>query len=310
MEFAHEAVMLQEVIEALQIKPDGIYLDGTVGGGGHASAIAAKLQNGRLIGLDKDDAAVEAATKKLQPYGERAMVVREDFRNFENVLRNLHIDKADGIVLDLGVSSHQIDDPKRGFSYMHNDVLDMRMDRRGSLTAEEIVGEYTKDELQTILRTFGEERYAGKIAGAIVRERELAPIRTTGQLSKIICEAYPQGRIKSGSHPAKKTFQALRIAVNDELSAISDAAEHMIDSLQSKGRLCIITFHSLEDRIVKDAFRKAENPCTCPPDFPVCVCGAVPKGRVITRHPITATDAEIARNPRAKSAKLRVFEKG
>ncbi|MBE5997256.1 MAG: 16S rRNA (cytosine(1402)-N(4))-methyltransferase RsmH [Lachnospiraceae bacterium] len=310
MEFIHEPVMLRECLDALRIRPDGIYVDGTMGGAGHSAEIAKVLDTtGKLIGIDQDEDAIRAASKRLEPYGERVIIVRDNFRNIRQVMNERNITHADGILLDLGVSSYQIDNPERGFSYMQDAPLDMRMDQRGSVTAADLINDLPEEELSRILRDFGEERFAGSIAAKIVRERKNAPVRTTGELVRIIRSAVPKKFQDVGGHPAKRTFQAIRIALNDELSAVEDAVEDMIDLLGNGGRLCIITFHSLEDRIVKNAFRRNEHPCTCPPDFPVCVCGKTPKGKVITKKPILPTNEETERNPRAKSAKLRVFEK-
>ena len=310
MEFIHEPVMLRECLDALRIRPDGIYVDGTMGGAGHSGEIAKVLEpTGKLIGIDQDEDAIRAASKRLAPYEDRVIIVRDNFRNIRQVMNEKNITHADGILLDLGVSSYQIDNPERGFSYMQDAPLDMRMDRRGSVTAADIVNGLPEKELSRILRDFGEEHFAGSIAAKIVREREKAPIRTTGELVRIIRSSIPKKFQDVGGHPAKRTFQAIRIALNDELAAVEDAIDDMIDLLADGGRLCIITFHSLEDRIVKNAFRRNEHPCTCPPDFPVCVCGKKPKGKVITKKPILPGDEEMERNPRAKSAKLRVFEK-
>ena len=310
MEFIHEPVMLRECLDALRIRPDGIYVDGTMGGAGHSGEIAKVLEpTGKLIGIDQDEDAIRAASKRLAPYEDRVIIVRDNFRNIRQVMNEKNITHADGILLDLGVSSYQIDNPERGFSYMQDAPLDMRMDRRGSVTAADIVNGLPEKELSRILRDFGEERFAGSIAAKIVREREKAPIQTTGELVRIIRSSIPKKFQDVGGHPAKRTFQAIRIALNDELAAVEDAIDDMIDLLADGGRLCIITFHSLEDRIVKNAFRRNEHPCTCPPDFPVCVCGKKPKGKVITKKPILPGDEEMERNPRAKSAKLRVFEK-
>ena len=310
MEFIHEPVMLRECLDALRIRPDGIYVDGTMGGAGHSGEIAKVLEpTGKLIGIDQDEDAIRAASKRLAPYEDRVIIVRDNFRNIRQVMNEKNITHADGILLDLGVSSYQIDNPERGFSYMQDAPLDMRMDRRGSVTAADIVNGLPEKELSRILRDFGEERFAGSIAAKIVREREKAPIRTTGELVRIIRSSIPKKFQDVGGHPAKRTFQAIRIALNDELAAVEDAIDDMIDLLADGGRLCIITFHSLEDRIVKNAFRRNEHPCTCPPDFPVCVCGKKSKGKVITKKPILPGDEEMERNPRAKSAKLRVFEK-
>ena len=310
MEYVHEPVLLEECIGALNIKPGGIYVDGTLGGAGHSERIAEKLdENGLLIGIDQDEDAVRAAGERLAKYGERVVIVRNNFRNIRQVMNDLGRAYADGILLDLGVSSYQLDNPERGFSYMHDAPLDMRMDRSGGQTAADIVNGYAKEELTKILKEYGEERFASRIASGIVREREKKPIETTGELVEIIKKAVPRRSGEGSGHPAKRTFQAIRIALNDELNAVSDALEDMIDLTAEHGRIAVITFHSLEDRIVKNAFRTAEHPCTCPPDFPVCVCGKKPKGKVLTRKPVLPGEAECGRNPRAKSAKLRVFEK-
>ena len=310
MEFEHVSVLLSETIENLNIKPDGIYMDGTLGGAGHSFEIASRLaKGGRLIGIDQDAEAIEAATKRLSPYKERVTVVRDNYVNFREVLRNLDITGVDGILLDLGVSSHQFDDESRGFSYRFDAPLDMRMDQRNERTARDIVNGYSESELFRVIRDYGEDGFAKNIAKHIVKRREEAPIETTFELVDVIKGAIPaKVRAKSG-HPAKQTFQALRIELNRELQVLSESLDAMIDALNPGGRICIITFHSLEDAIVKKIFRKAENPCTCPPKLP-CVCGLKPKGTVITRKPIAATDEENERNPRAKSAHLRVFEKG
>ncbi len=311
MEFKHTSVLLEETIDNLNIRPDGIYVDGTLGGGGHSFHIAEKLTGGgRLIGIDQDDEAIEAATKRLEPFKERVTIVRSNYRNVAKVLSDLRIDGIDGMMLDLGVSSYQLDNPKRGFSYMVDTSLDMRMDRRQSLTAGDIVNTFSQQELFRIIRDYGEDKFAQNIAKHIVSEREKAPIETTGRLNEIIDAAIPAKMKKTGGHPSKKTFQAIRIACNRELEVLEDTIDTMIDLLTPGGRLCIITFHSLEDRIVKNAFRRNENPCICPPEFPVCVCGKVSKGKVITKKPILPSDLEMEVNARSKSAKLRVFERG
>ncbi len=311
MEFRHTSVLLEETIDNLNIRPDGIYVDGTLGGGGHSFHIAEKLSaGGRLVGIDQDDEAIEAATKRLLPYEERVTIVRSNYRNVKKVLTDLQIDAIDGMMLDLGVSSYQLDNPERGFSYMVDTALDMRMDRRQSLTAGDIVNSFSQQELFRIIRDYGEDKFAQNIAKHIVSAREKAPIETTGQLNAIIDAAIPVKMKKTGGHPSKKTFQAIRIACNKELEVLEDTIDTMIDLLKPGGRLCIITFHSLEDRIVKNAFRRNENPCICPPEFPVCVCGKVSKGRVITKKPILPSDEEMEENARSKSAKLRVFERG
>lgn len=310
MEFRHTSVLLEETIEHLNIKPDGIYVDGTLGGGGHSSRIAQQLsERGRLIGIDQDDAAIKAAGERLALYGDKVTIVRSNYRETAQALAELGIVSVDGIVLDLGVSSYQLDTLERGFSYKYDTALDMRMDRRQSLTAQEIVNTYPQQELSRIIRDYGEDRFAQNIAKHIAEARAKAPITTTGQLNEIIKAAIPAKMRAAGGHPSKKTFQAIRIECNHELDVLRDSLDMMIDLLSPGGRLCIITFHSLEDRIVKSAFRKNENPCTCPPEFPVCVCGNVSKGKVITRKPILPGEEELEENKRAKSAKLRVFEK-
>ncbi len=310
MEFRHKPVLLEETITNLKIREDGIYVDGTLGGGGHSSRIAELLsEKGRLIGIDQDDAAIGAAGKRLEPYGGRVRLVRSNFCQMAQVLAECGKPAADGILLDLGVSSYQLDTLERGFSYKYDTVLDMRMDRRQKLTAKEIVNTWTVQELSHIIREYGEEKFAQNIARHIVRAREKAEIETTGQLNEIIRAAIPAKVRAGGGHPSKKTFQAIRIACNRELEVLQEALDVMPDLLSPGGRLCVITFHSLEDRIVKTAMRKWENPCICPPEFPVCTCGRKSKGKVITRKPILPADGEITENKRAKSAKLRVFEK-
>ncbi len=310
MEFKHTSVLLQETIEQLAIKQNGIYVDGTLGGGGHSYEIAGRLgKGGRLIGMDQDEAAIEAARQRLEPFADRATIIRSNYCNAVGILREMGIEGADGILLDLGVSSYQLDTLERGFSYKYDTVLDMRMDRRQTLTAKDIVNDYSEAELFGMIRDYGEDRFAKNIAKHIVMARKDRPIETTGELNEIIKAAIPAKMRQTGGHPSKKTFQALRIACNRELEVLQDSLESFMDFLNPGGRLCIITFHSLEDRIVKNAFRKGENPCTCPPDFPVCVCGNKPKGRMITRKPILPGTEELAGNKRAKSAKLRVFEK-
>lgn len=310
MEFEHTSVLLKESIEGLQIKPQGIYVDGTLGGAGHAAVVAEKLtQGGRLIGIDQDEAAINAATKRLQPYHNRVVIVRNNYRNTPQVLKELGICGIDGMLLDLGVSSYQLDDKDRGFSYRYDTPLDMRMDQRNRLSAREIVNEYSEMELFHIIRDYGEDKFAKNIAKHIVMERQKQPIETTGQLNEIIKAAIPAKMRAEGGHPSKRTFQAIRIECNKELDVLRESLEELIDLLNPGGRLCIITFHSLEDRIVKTAFKKAANPCTCPPNFPVCVCGKISKGTVITGKPILPGEDEIVNNSRAKSAKLRIFEK-
>lgn len=310
MEFKHTSVLLQETIEQLRIKPEGIYLDGTLGGGGHAYHVAERLhEKGRLIGIDQDDAAIEAAGIRLAPFGEKVTILRSNYCNALEALAGIGLERVDGILLDLGVSSYQLDTIERGFSYKYDTALDMRMDRRQSLSAKEIVNEYTESELYRIIRDYGEDRFAKNIAKHIVRAREEQPIKTTGELNEIIKAAIPAKMRVNGGHPSKRTFQAIRIACNRELEVLSESLDMLIKLLNPGGRLCIITFHSLEDRIVKSAFRKQENPCTCPADFPVCVCGNQSKGKVITRKPILPGEKELAENKRSKSAKLRVFER-
>jgi 16S rRNA (cytosine1402-N4)-methyltransferase len=310
IEFSHIPVMPEEVIASLDIIPDGIYVDGTAGGGGHSALIAQKLSdNGRLIALDQDEEAIEAATKKLERYGDRVTIIRSNFRNITQVMDDLGIREVNGIILDLGVSSHQLDDPDRGFSYMNDGPLDMRMDKRVSLTAQYIVNSYPKNELVHIIRDYGEDRYAVRIADAIVRNRESGEINSTAALADIIKDAVPGKAKYAGGNPAMRTFQALRIEVNKELDVLGESLDTMIDLLAEGGRISVITFHSLEDRIVKEAFRRNENPCTCPPNFPVCVCGKKSKGRCLNRKPVTAGEKELEANPRSHSAKLRTFER-
>lgn len=310
MNFVHRPVLLKETIDALRIKPDGIYLDGTLGGGGHSLAICRRLgSGGRLIGIDQDEEAIEAASERLQEFKGQVTIVRDNYVNFASVLDELGIGQVDGILLDIGVSSHQIDTVERGFTYKEDAPLDMRMDTRGSLTAREIVNEYSEAELFHVIRDYGEDPFAKNIAKHMIQAREKAPIETTGQLVDIICGAIPAKIRNKGGHPAKKTFQALRIECNHELTVLEDSIDGMIRRLNPQGRLAIITFHSLEDRIVKLRFRENENPCVCPPDFPVCVCGRTSQGKVITRKPIIPSKEEQDENKRAKSSKLRVFER-
>lgn len=310
MEFRHTSVLLGETIENLDIKPEGIYLDGTLGGGGHASAVASRLKGaGRLIGVDQDEDAIAAAGERLKPYGERVTLIRDNYANAVEALAGIGIYGVDGIVLDLGVSSYQLDNEERGFSYRYDTALDMRMDRRQSLSAKEIINGYPEAELVRILRDYGEEKFAKNIAKHIVAARRNKPLETTGELNEIIKAAIPAKMRAVGGHPSKRTFQAVRIECNRELEALKSSLDGLIALLNPGGRICVITFHSLEDRIVKSAFRKNENPCTCPPDFPVCVCGKVSKGTVITKKPILPTEREMEENSRAKSAKLRVFMK-
>ncbi len=309
-EFRHVPVLLEPVLEQLCIRPDGIYVDGTLGGGGHSAEIVKRLtEGGRLIGIDRDEAAIEAAGARLAPFGDRITVVRANYGEIRRVLDDLGIDRVDGILLDLGVSSYQLDTVERGFSYMADAPLDMRMDQEESRTAADLVNGYSEEELTRILRDYGEERYARNIARNIVAARAEKPVETTGELVQIIQASIPKKMQRTGGHPAKRTFQALRIELNQELTVLEDVTDTMIDCLDPGGRLCVITFHSLEDRIIKNRFRTAENPCVCPKNFPVCVCGRKSRGRVVTRKPILPTEEETASNSRAKSAKLRVFER-
>ena len=310
MEFVHKSIMLEEVIESLAIKPNGIYVDGTLGGAGHSSEIVKRLgEDGRLIGIDQDGEAIEAATKRLKPYKDKVTIVRSNYAQMKEVLRDLGIPKVDGILLDLGVSSYQLDNEERGFSYRYDTPLDMRMDQRSSFSAREIINEYSEMELFRVIRDYGEDKFAKNIAKHIVAARKQKPIETTGELNEIIKAAIPAKMRAEGGHPSKRTFQAIRIECNHELEVLKDSLNELIDLLNPGGRLCIITFHSLEDRIVKTAFRQAANPCTCPPNFPVCVCGKVSRGTVITGKPILPSEEEMESNSRAKSAKLRIFEK-
>lgn len=310
MEFKHKSVLLYETVDELNIKPDGIYVDGTLGGGGHSYEIAKRLsEGGRLIGIDQDEDAIKAASKRLEPYMDRVTIVRNNYCNMDKVLDELGIDKVDGIMLDLGVSSYQLDAADRGFTYNVDTALDMRMDQRQEITAKDIVNEYSQFDLYRIIRDYGEDRFAKNIAKHIVAARQEKPIETTFELNDIIKAAIPMKVRATGGHPSKRTYQAIRIELNKELEVLENSIDMMIDRLKPEGRLCIITFHSLEDRIVKTRFRNNENPCTCPPSFPACVCGKVPKGRVITRKPVVPTDEEINENSRSKSSKLRVFER-
>lgn len=308
MEFHHYSVLLGETIEQLHIRPDGIYMDGTLGGAGHASEVCKRLTSGRFYGFDQDEAAIAAASERLAPFGERVTVLRDNFCNARARLAALGVYGVDGIVLDLGVSSYQFDVGERGFSYRIDAPLDMRMDQRQSLTAKEIVNSYSESRLFHVIKDYGEEQFAGNIAKHIVKARADKPIETTFELNEIIRAAIP-ARMRKNGHPSKQTFQAFRIECNGELEVLKDSLEGFIDLLNPGGRLCIITFHSLEDRIVKNAFRQAEHPCTCPPDFPVCICGKKPLGRCVTKKPIVPSAQELAANSRSKSAKLRVFEK-
>ncbi|MCR5666579.1 MAG: 16S rRNA (cytosine(1402)-N(4))-methyltransferase RsmH [Eubacterium sp.] len=311
MKFSHVSVLLQETVDALQVKKGGTYVDGTLGGAGHSFEIAKRLEGeGRLIGIDQDAAAIEAATQRLKEYENLVTIVRSNYEAMPRVVRELGIDQVDGIMLDLGVSSYQLDTPERGFSYMAEDAtLDMRMDERMSRTAKDIVNEYSEMELYRIIRDYGEDRFAKNIAKHIAMARKKEEIKTVGQLNDIIRGAIPMKVQKTGGHPAKRTYQAIRIELNRELEVLTETLDDMIELLSPGGRLAIITFHSLEDRIVKSNFKKNENPCTCPPDFPVCVCGNKSKGKVITRKPILPSEEELEHNSRSKSAKLRVFEK-
>ena len=309
MIFEHKSVLLYETVDSLNIKPDGIYVDGTLGGGGHAFEVASRLgENGRLIGIDQDADAIKAATERLEPFKEKVTIVRSNYRNIREVLTGLGIQKVDGIYLDLGVSSYQLDTAERGFTYRENAPLDMRMDQRNEKTAADIVNDYTEMELFRVIRDYGEDKFAKNIAKHIVRARENGRIETTDQLVEIIKAAIPAKMRQEGGHPAKRTFQAIRIELNKELEVLTESLDTMIDLLNPEGRLSIITFHSLEDRIVKLSFRDNENPCVCPPNLPVCVCGKKSKGKVITRKPIVPADEELEENKRSKSSKLRVFE--
>ena len=309
MRFEHRSVLLRETIDSLSVKPDGIYVDGTLGGGGHALELCGRLgPEGRLVGIDQDEDAIAAAAERLADYRDRVSIVRSNYERMEDVLAGLGIDRVDGTYLDLGVSSYQFDAAERGFSYREDAPLDMRMDRRQPLTAADVVADYSEEELTRIFREYGEEKFAKSIAGRIAAKRQVSPITTTGQLTEIIKEAIPMKARAASGHPARRTFQALRIEVNRELEVLENSIDGMIRLLKPGGRLAIITFHSLEDRIVKNRFRENENPCICPPDFPVCVCGRKSRGKVITRRPVVPTAEEIEENKRCRSAKLRVFE--
>lgn len=310
MEFNHKSVLLEECIEGLRIRPDGVYVDGTLGGAGHSYEICRRLsEKGRLIGIDQDEDAIRASTERLREFGDRVSIVKSNYVSMKQVLHEQGITQVDGILLDLGVSSYQLDTGERGFSYMINAPLDMRMDRRQRLTAGDVVNTYPEEKLYQIIKEYGEERFAKSIARNIVRRREEKQIETTDELVEIIRASMPAKAKNAKGHPAKRTFQAIRIEVNQELQVLEEAMEDMVSLLADEGRLCIITFHSLEDRIVKNFYRKMENPCTCPPDFPVCVCGKKPRGKVITRKPILPGVEELEKNRRSKSAKLRIFEK-
>ena len=310
MEFSHKSVLLNETIDALQIKPDGIYVDGTLGGGGHSYEICKRLSDkGRLIGIDQDAAAIEAATERLGEFKDRVTIIRSNYCEMKRQLNSIGVTAVDGIILDLGVSSYQLDTAERGFTYREDVPLDMRMDQRQARTAKDIVNDYSEMELYRIIRDYGEDKFAKNIAKHIVQARQEKPLETTGELIQAIKAAIPMKVRAVGGHPAKKTFQAIRIELNNELGVLKDSLDDMVDLLNDKGRLCIITFHSLEDRIVKNHFRTSENPCICPTEFPVCVCGRISKGKVITRKPILPGEEELEENSRSKSAKLRVFER-
>lgn len=310
MEFKHVSVLLEETIEGLNIKPDGIYVDGTLGGGGHAYEVCKRLSDkGRFIGIDQDEAAIAAGGERLKEFKEQVKIVRSNYADMKRALYDLEIYGVDGIVLDLGVSSYQLDTAERGFSYMEDAPLDMRMDQRQEKTAKDIVNSYSEKELFRVIRDYGEDSFAKNIAKHIVAHREKKEIETTGELTEIIRGAIPMKIQKNGGHPAKKTFQAIRIELNQELEVLSSTLNGMIDLLNEDGRICIITFHSLEDRIVKRLFRKNEDPCECPPGFPICACGKKSKGRVITKKPILPSSEELSVNSRSKSAKLRIFER-
>jgi 16S rRNA (cytosine1402-N4)-methyltransferase len=310
MEFNHTSVLLGETIESLNIKPDGIYMDGTLGGGGHAYEVCKRLSDkGHFYGIDQDEAAIEAASKRLEEFGDKVTIIRNNYCNAREALRQKGVEHVDGIVLDLGVSSYQLDTVDRGFTYKYDTPLDMRMDQRQSLTARDIVNDYDEKTLYHVIKDYGEEQFAKNIAKHIVMRRAKKPIETTYELNEIIKAAIPAKMRATGGHPSKRTFQAIRIECNHELDVLKNSLEDMIEMLNPGGRLCIITFHSLEDRIVKNCFRKMENPCTCPPEFPVCVCGKIPLGKATPRKPILPSEEELEVNSRSKSAKLRVFER-
>lgn len=310
LEFVHKSILLNETVDSLNIKPNGIYIDGTLGGGGHAYEVCKRLgEHGRFIGIDQDAEAIEAAGLRLAEFGDKVTIVRSNYVDIDNILKSLNISKVNGIMLDLGVSSHQLDTVERGFSYKENAPLDMRMDVRNPMTAKDIVNNYSEMELYRVIRDYGEDKFAKNIAKHIVNARKEKEIETTYELNDIIKAAIPMKMRVNGGHPAKKTFQAIRIELNKELEVLNNSIDKMIDLLDDGGRLSIITFHSLEDRIVKTRFRNNENPCICPTDFPVCVCGKKSKGKVITRKPIVPSEQEIIENKRAKSSKLRVFER-
>jgi len=310
MTFNHKSVLLNETIESLNIKANGTYVDGTLGGAGHAFEVAKQLsENGRLIGIDQDKDAICAASERLKPFNSKITIVRDNYVNIASILKALNIQGVDGIYLDLGVSSYQLDTAERGFSYNQEAKLDMRMDDRNPVTAADIVNTYSQSDLARIIREYGEDKFAQNIAKHICLEREKAPIKTTTELAEIVKQAIPMKMRLTGGHPAKRTFQAIRIELNKELTVLRDSIDTMIDLLNDGGRLSIITFHSLEDRIVKNIYKDAENPCTCPKNFPVCVCGNKSKGTIITRKPIIPTEEELEYNPRSKSSKLRIFER-
>lgn len=310
MAFKHTSVLLKETVDGLKVRPDGIYVDATLGGGGHACEVCSRLdEQGRFIGIDQDAAAIEAAGVRLNGFGEKVTIIRSNYCEMKSKLHQIGIDRVDGIVLDLGVSSYQLDTAERGFSYRSDAPLDMRMDQRQKMTARDIVNDYPEMDLFRVIRDYGEDKFAKNIAKHIVIERGKGTIETTGQLAEIISHAIPMKVQKTSGHPAKRTFQAIRIELNHELDVLRDSLDDMIELLNPGGRLCIITFHSLEDRIVKSSFRKNENPCTCPSHFPVCICGKVSQGKVITRKPILPSEEEQEENSRSKSAKLRIFEK-
>ena len=310
MEFQHKSVLLEETIDYLNIRPEGVYVDGTLGGAGHAGVICSRLSgHGRFIGIDQDEAAITVSKTRLAPYEERVTILRDNYCNMKYRIQELGINGVDGIVLDFGVSSYQLDTVGRGFTYRESAPLDMRMDQRQNKTAKDIVNEYSEMELFRVIRDYGEERFAKNIAKHIVQARAVKPIETTEELNEVIKAAIPAKARLNGGHPSKRTYQAIRIELNHELEVLNNSLDDMINLLNPKGRLCVITFHSLEDRIVKTIFKRNENPCICPPDFPVCTCGRVSRGRTITRKPVIPQEKELEDNPRAKSSKLRVFEK-
>lgn len=311
MEFSHISVLLNETVEALITNPDGIYVDGTLGGAGHSYEICSRIsEKGRLIGIDQDADAIQAAAKRLEVFQDKVTIIRSNYSEMCRCLREIGIEKVDGIMLDLGVSSYQLDEPSRGFTYREESApLDMRMDQRQSMTAKDILASYSEQELYRMIRDYGEDKFAKNIAKHIVKARSERPIETTGDLNRIIRAAIPAKVRAAGGHPSKRTYQAIRIELNRELEVLQDSLDGMIDMLKPGGRLCVITFHSIEDRIVKTNFRRNENPCTCPGNFPVCVCGKVSKGRMLTKKPILPSEEELGYNKRSKSAKLRVFEK-